>query len=80
MLMSLPLQHLSSFSMISDRCSTVQLGLQGGQVPRKVPELGVFTMATWEWGAPQNCSLECTKPYCTLGDDGAKYKTPEIEV
>ena len=27
---------------------------------------------------PQTCSLECTDPNCTLGDNGAKYKTPEF--
>ena len=26
----------------------------------------------------QTCSLECTDPNCTLGDNGAKYKTPEF--
>ena len=34
-------------------------------------------MASGGGGPPQNCSLECTNPNCTLGDNGAKYKTPE---
>ena len=25
-------------------------------------------------------TLECTPPGCTLGNDGAKYKTPEMEM
>ena len=28
-------------------------------------------------GPPQTCSLECTSPICSLGDHGARYKTPE---
>ena len=28
-------------------------------------------------GPPQTHSLECTNPECTLGEDGARYKTPE---
>ena len=59
--------------------ATVQLGLEGEQVPCTVPKFGVFAMATKVGGGgpPQNCSLECTNPTCTLGDNGAKYKTPE---
>ena len=32
-------------------------------------------------GPPQSQSLllECTSPNCTLGDDGARYKTPDLE-
>ena len=30
-------------------------------------------------GKPQTCSLECPSPDCTLGTDGARYKTPELE-
>ena len=31
----------------------------------------VFAMAT--------CSLECPSPNCTLGEDGARFKTPELD-
>ena len=31
----------------------------------------VFAMAT--------CSLECPSPNCTLGKDGARFKTPELD-
>ena len=37
----------------------------------------VFAMATG--GEPLTCSLECPTPDCTLGTDGARYKTPELE-
>ena len=30
-------------------------------------------------GKPLACSLECPSPDCTLGTDGARYKTPELE-
>ena len=29
--------------------------------------------------ATGTCSLECPSPNCTLGDNGARYKTPELE-
>ena len=32
----------------------------------------VLTMAN-------TCSLECTSPDCTLGDNGGRWKTPELE-
>ena len=25
------------------------------------------------------CSLECPSPNCTLGEDGARFKTPELD-
>ena len=27
----------------------------------------------------QTCSLECTSRDCTLGDNGTRYKTPQLE-
>ena len=39
---------------------------------RKVPEVLVLTMAA-------TCSLECTSRDCTLGDNGGRWKTPELE-
>ena len=30
-------------------------------------------------GQPVTCSLECPSPDCTLGTDGARYKTPELD-
>ena len=38
---------------------------------------GVSAMAPG--GPSQTCSLECPSPSCTLGDNGARYKTPELE-
>ena len=29
---------------------------------------------------PPTCSLECTSPECTLGEGGARYRTPELEM
>ena len=55
----------------------IQLGLQEGQVPSTVPGFGVFATATGD--LPHTCSLECTSPSCRLGDNGARYKTPELE-
>ena len=37
----------------------------------------VFAMATG--GQPVTCSLECPSPDCTLGTNGARYKTPELD-
>ena len=37
----------------------------------------VFAMATG--GKPLTCSLECPSPDCTLGTDGTRYQTPELE-
>ena len=36
----------------------------------RVPEVLVLAMA---------CSLECTSRDCTLGDNGGRWKTPELE-
>ena len=52
----------------------VQLGQQGGQVAGFG---GVFAMATG--GPPQICSLECESPDCSLGNNGARWKSPELE-
>ena len=30
-------------------------------------------------GQPKTCSLECTSRDCTLGDNGTRYRTPELE-
>ena len=30
-------------------------------------------------GQPLTCSLECPTPGCTLGTNGDRYKTPELE-
>ena len=38
---------------------------------------GVSAMAPG--GPSQTCSLECPSPSCTLGDNGSRYKTPELE-
>ena len=52
---------------------TVQLGLQVGLVTGAVLGFGVFAMAT----DGQTHSLECSSAQCTLGEDGAKWRTPE---
>ena len=31
-------------------------------------------------GQPETYSLECTSRDCTLGDNGGRYKTPELEI
>ena len=38
---------------------------------------GVFAMATG--GPPRTCSLECENPDCSLGKNGARWKSPEME-
>ena len=40
-------------------------------------EVFVLTMAPGGPGQPQTHSLECTSLGCTLGDNGARYRTPE---
>ena len=44
-----------------------------------VPGFGAFAMATGGPPPPQTYSLECPSPNCTLGEDGARFKTPELD-